>query len=68
MSTWQQLKKPKFSDMEIAACKWAEDCGLRPWLVDLATKKVTSDVGRKYRTFDSLVSFARHFGWNPECQ
>jgi len=33
---------PHFTDEERKAYKWLWDCGVRPWVVDLITKRVTT--------------------------
>ena len=46
----------KFTSAERAAYVWLWDCGIRPWLVDLVTKRVrTPD-----ETFESLVAYRKH--------
>jgi len=68
MATWNELRKPKFSDKEIAACKWIEECQIRGWTVDLLTKRVRHHAKFKPEDFTSFVEFAEHFGWNPDCK
>lgn len=61
---WETLPRPKFTAKEIAACKYIEETGFRPWLVDLLDKTVT-DGKRRYK---SLVEFAMKLGWNSDCK
>lgn len=54
------LQKPKFTDRERAAWDWLHDRGIRPWLVDLVNKRVTTPK----RVWPSLIDFANHMGWD----
>ena len=55
------LNPRHFTSQEIAACRWLEECGVRGWMLDLADGSVTT-TKRKY---NSLVRFAKHYGWKP---
>lgn len=49
------LSGKKFTQEERDAWDWLHARGIRPWLVDLLTKEVTTPRG----TFKSLVDYAR---------
>jgi hypothetical protein len=46
----------KFTAAERRAYDWLYDCGIRPWLVDLVTKRVTTPDAE----YESLVSYREH--------
>lgn len=56
----------KFTQAERDAYQWLWDYGVRPWLLDLITKQVTTPNA----TFDSLVDYRKHIeakaGWCDE--
>lgn len=45
----------KFRKAERRAYDWLYDCGIRPWTVDLATKRVRTPT----HDYNNLVDFAR---------
>lgn len=54
-----ELPAPKFTDLEREAYQWLWDAGIRPWTVDLVTKKCQTED----ETFPSVVDYARKCGW-----
>lgn len=66
MMTWKSLNQRKFTSVEIDACRWVEECGIRGWLVDLKTKAVTALVAGEVRMFASTVEFAEFHGMDME--
>lgn len=53
------LPKPKFSDRERAAWDWLHTRNIRPWVVDLLTKKVRTPRNE----YSSLIEYATAMGW-----
>lgn len=73
MSIWETLPTPKFTPLEIEACKYIESLGGdSPWCVDFVTKKVTASIDWPLCNLTptsnlDLVQFAEWIGWhNPE--
>lgn len=52
----------KFNAAERRAYQWLWDCNIRPWVVDLLTKKVKTPSA----SFKSLLTFAASHGWKDE--
>lgn len=46
----------KFTEEERLAYQWLYDCGIRPWTVDLLTKRVKTPA----REYASLVEYRQH--------
>jgi hypothetical protein len=46
----------KFTNAERDAYKWLYDCGVRPWTVDMATKRVNTPDGEH----ESLVAYRKY--------
>lgn len=65
MSIWSELRRPKFSEAEVAACKWLEDCRVVGWTVDLANKRVYA-TRPKQRWWRSLADYAELLGYKTE--
>lgn len=60
MDRRSDLPAPKFTDLERDAYQWLWDMGIRPWTVDLVTKRCqTLD-----EDFPSVVDYARKRGWS----
>ena len=53
----------KFTDAERKAYDWLWDCDIRPWVVDLLTKEVTTPKGK----YKSLVEYANAMGADYDC-
>lgn len=56
MRTADKVLPGKFTDEERKAYQWLYDCAVRPWFVDLLTKRVYTENG----VYANLVEYRKH--------